>query len=554
VSARPIRPGELRGEDRAHVAWIARFGVATVGDLARRFTISERRVRASLGRALERGLLQRAGALVAEPEILVATRAGLRAAGMAGMGLCRATPRAEGHLRAVSAAAVWLELSHGERFEVWSERELRMREGAAGRERPRRLARPYVHHRGGAYKRPDLLIVPRSAAEGPPVAVEVELTRKSIAHLEAICRAWRHCPGLAGVLYLAAPEVVGPLRAAVGRADAGHRIAVLELAPADVPALRRRSFYRPQPVPRVLGLSPMAGPAPELTRAGRAPAMARAEAEPAASRGVRGTDRAETGETPLSATAKGVVERGDVHVPFRAAPRAGARARGAAVCTMIEAVRLAGRFGIVSADTLASRFEVGEAQLRRLLDACVRDGLVHVAMILRGEPLLVWPTRLGLQRAELPHLAPPTINYRSAATLSARARVAALLEREQSCVVLSERELRGARAAEEGRLPAPAARLLEGDCNEARLPALLLVPGSGGLPAAVTVDIEPPSAARLAGALAPWTSSRLTGPALVFVPRCACGRVARALRGAGPAGDRVAVRPLPRSRRLEGPR
>ncbi len=231
------------------LTWVARHGVATAAHLGIRFGIDERVVSGALAECVARGLLRRAGVLVAEPELFVATAKGLRTLGLAQMGVCHASPRAEGHLRAAAWAAVWLERRLGLACDVLSERELQLAARGSLPDGPS-LARPYVHHRGGARKRPDLLIKPVSPAEGLPVAVEVELSRKSAAHLEAICRAWQHCAEVAGVLYLAAPTLVDALGAAIERADATRRITVLALADPDVPTLRRRSFYRSLPLMR----------------------------------------------------------------------------------------------------------------------------------------------------------------------------------------------------------------------------------------------------------------------------------------------------------------
>jgi hypothetical protein len=62
-----------------------------------------------------------------------------------------------------------------------------------------------------------------------PVAVEVELTVKAPRRLAEICRAWARCRCVAGVLYLAPPEVRRALERAIDQAQAGERIAVLGL-------------------------------------------------------------------------------------------------------------------------------------------------------------------------------------------------------------------------------------------------------------------------------------------------------------------------------------
>jgi len=247
------------------LTWLARHGAGTAEDLAVRFELGHRQMTTALCGMESEGLVRRAGVLVAEPELYVSTAAGLRASGIAGVRLCAATPRAEGHLRAVSAVAVWLECELGSRCDVLNERELAR--GATGHERVRGAGRPYVSFAGGMYKRPDLLIRPRSASDGGPVAVEVELSRKSRAHIEAICMAWSRCRSVAGVLYMVAPGLVAPINDAIHGTGADERVTVLELAAADVPALRRREMYVGRSARRIDAAAPdrrSASVAPEV--------------------------------------------------------------------------------------------------------------------------------------------------------------------------------------------------------------------------------------------------------------------------------------------------
>jgi hypothetical protein len=84
---------------------------------------------------------------------------------------------------------------------------------------------------GPLLHRPDLVLWPQDAEEGAglPVAVEVELTVKAPRRLQEICRAWARCSCVAGVLYLAPPEVRRALERAIDQVQAGERIAVLGL-------------------------------------------------------------------------------------------------------------------------------------------------------------------------------------------------------------------------------------------------------------------------------------------------------------------------------------
>jgi hypothetical protein len=77
--------------------------------------------------------------------------------------------------------------------------------------------------------RPDLVLGPDETAAGLPVAVEVELTIKAPRRLTDICRAWARCRTVAGVLYIAPPEVGRALERAIVRAHAHERIVVVGL-------------------------------------------------------------------------------------------------------------------------------------------------------------------------------------------------------------------------------------------------------------------------------------------------------------------------------------
>jgi hypothetical protein len=111
---------------------------------------------------------------------------------------------------------------------VLGERELRRDERelgapvASARMGPGARGRPLLH-------RPDLVLWPDRGDAGPPVAVEVELTIKAPQRLIDICRAWSRCRAVAGVLYIAPPEVERALARAIARANAGERIVVVGL-------------------------------------------------------------------------------------------------------------------------------------------------------------------------------------------------------------------------------------------------------------------------------------------------------------------------------------
>ncbi|HLI31159.1 MAG TPA: hypothetical protein VKU89_00265 [Solirubrobacteraceae bacterium] len=229
------RPAALdRG---ALLTWIARHGVAGCGDLQLRFGAAPALLAPLLAEAVEAGLLRRHCARPCEEPLYVATARGLRAVGLSSLSVCPVQPRAEAHLRVVARTASALERLHASTCAVLSERELR---ASAHAGRWWSQIAPTVHHGGSVCKRPDLILRPHEASLGLPLAVEVELSVKSPARLYAICAAWGAAEVVGGVLYLAAPAPARALSRAIARAKASARITVLELPPADVPALRRR--------------------------------------------------------------------------------------------------------------------------------------------------------------------------------------------------------------------------------------------------------------------------------------------------------------------------
>jgi len=151
----------------------------------------------------------------------------MRAAGLKGLDPCRVSPANAAHAIACAAVAAALERRYPDQ-RVLGERELRRDE----REHGTPLASAYLGmgpQGTPLLHRPDLVLWPECPEEGPPVAVEVELTIKAPERLADICRAWARCRCVAGVLYLAPPEVQRALARAIERAQAGERIVVLPL-------------------------------------------------------------------------------------------------------------------------------------------------------------------------------------------------------------------------------------------------------------------------------------------------------------------------------------
>jgi hypothetical protein len=214
-------------ERAAILQWTARIGAVTAEALAHRHEISVASARARLRAAESARLVVRRRPLTGEPALYTATRAGLRASGLQGLDPCRVNASNALHAIACARAAAALERCYPDQ-RVLGERELRAEE--------RQILVPLASARmppgvysGRPLHRPDLVLWPRGADAGLPVPVEVELTVKAPLRLANICRAWARCRSIAGVLYLAAPEVEPALMRAIEKADASKRVVVVPL-------------------------------------------------------------------------------------------------------------------------------------------------------------------------------------------------------------------------------------------------------------------------------------------------------------------------------------
>jgi hypothetical protein len=221
--------------------WTARMGAVTAEALADRQRSTLAAARARL-QAAERDLqVTRRHLLAGQPPLFALTRAGLRDSGLHGLELCRISVANAPHAIACVRAAAALERCYPD-HRVVGERELRRDERLSGAVlASARLGTapdgvPLLH-------RPDLVLWPHGPNAGLPVAVEVELTTKSPRRLAQICQAWARCRDVAGVLYLAAPEVTHALARAIAKANAQEAIVVLPLEATvqSLPASRERT-------------------------------------------------------------------------------------------------------------------------------------------------------------------------------------------------------------------------------------------------------------------------------------------------------------------------
>lgn len=219
-------PGGKRSErisprDIEVLEFIARFGliprsaVAIWADTSRTVTIvRERRLR-------ESGLITVHRAFADSGPLVCATRAGMRACGRPELRPSRPAPATIGHDAFVAQLAATME-RRGER--LLSERETLARERAEGS----RIFSAMLGER--RFHRADLLRLDPDGEQHE--AIEVELTTKGAARLDALLRAWRRTVAerrLSRVTYLCAPHTMPYVEAAVRRTQTHSVIAVEEL-------------------------------------------------------------------------------------------------------------------------------------------------------------------------------------------------------------------------------------------------------------------------------------------------------------------------------------
>jgi hypothetical protein len=209
----------------ALMQWTARMGAVTAEALAISQNLTTASARGRLQAAVRAGLLTCRRVLAERPALYVLTRTGMSRCGLRGLDLCRVSATNAGHLIACAAVAAILERCYPN-HRVLGERELRRDERELG------VLLASVHVGVGSrgeplLHRPDLVLWSDGSTVGLPVAVEVELTIKAPRRLTDICRAWARCRAVAGVLYIAAPEVERALERAIARAHAHERIVVV---------------------------------------------------------------------------------------------------------------------------------------------------------------------------------------------------------------------------------------------------------------------------------------------------------------------------------------
>ena len=207
---------------RELLAWAGTIGAVTAEALGEREQ-GAASARARLAAAERKGLMSVWRLVRDPPALYTVTRAGLRAGGVPDLEPACVSAAGAAHAAACCAAAVRLESAYPG-YAVLGEPAIRA--ACRGAERP--FACPRLRTGSGERThRPDLVLVPKRG--GLPIAVEVELTVKAPERLQAICRAWARERTVAGVLYIAPPEVQRALARAMTRTGASEKLLVLDL-------------------------------------------------------------------------------------------------------------------------------------------------------------------------------------------------------------------------------------------------------------------------------------------------------------------------------------
>jgi hypothetical protein len=205
---RPQAPRPRGCRDRELVHFVGRHGVVAIDHVMAEFGVGRTAAYRHVKRCIEAGLLERLDFLSNEASALRATRDGLRYADL-GLTVAAVSPGGVDHwFRCASTARV--AGAHFGHDRVLTVRELELAERTEGR--PIASATMGKHpNRKPRLHRPDLAVLTDEGA----IAIEVELTPKTPARLQAIIRGWRTAECVTKVYYFCAP---GPTRRAVERA------------------------------------------------------------------------------------------------------------------------------------------------------------------------------------------------------------------------------------------------------------------------------------------------------------------------------------------------
>jgi hypothetical protein len=122
----------LTARDRELVDWVGKLGAVAAADVMAHFGLGRTVAYRRLAACVEAELLTCVRLLLGQPGLYVATRRGLRFAGLDEFWVCRVSASSVAHWQACARLATWLERTQPA-FAVRSERELRVAERRFGR-------------------------------------------------------------------------------------------------------------------------------------------------------------------------------------------------------------------------------------------------------------------------------------------------------------------------------------------------------------------------------------------------------------------------------------
>jgi hypothetical protein len=204
-------------QQAALIAWTTRLGAVTPEAVAEHEQVPVAEAQERLDEAAGLGLLERKAILVGYSALYTVTVAGRKLARkyqetgdykyVSGIKKCHVTIKSARHLIACASVAATLERRYPD-HRVCGELELHKDE----REQGHRLVSVEIQSRIGRQSHaPDIVIWPPDEPGEPqslPIAVEVELTKKSMEELTEICRALARCRQIQATLYFAETQKI----------------------------------------------------------------------------------------------------------------------------------------------------------------------------------------------------------------------------------------------------------------------------------------------------------------------------------------------------------
>lgn len=270
-SGRQVMPGGVRLTDRDYglLVFLARYRMATVGQLARRFETSESALRNRLPRLEKAGFLAWAYTGQTKPKVWTVTETGLRVAGVS-----LSAPQIKWGTLRHSLGLVDLGITFEMAGEmVVTEREVRaaatrytptarmktaidlqlalseLRGAGEGESVADLVSRGYtVRVQGRSFGHiPDMVLVRQPFASGlsGSIAIELELNRKTLSEWKAILGAYRDSSAFYQVAYYVMDTEIERALLGVAKAvGADHKIVVVPFSPVDLTAMPSQGLYQ----------------------------------------------------------------------------------------------------------------------------------------------------------------------------------------------------------------------------------------------------------------------------------------------------------------------